>query len=172
MWGRWPGPPPARLRDEARTGGSRSRPRLERHCCSQHGDFAEWPIALAGHVVLSRPGPTHRGEQHCGHRRGRPHASSLLHRPKTGPRVPAHAAHGAEGVDLLAGGQPFEERRRLELHAHPRQHRRVARPHPLAAHRELTGVGTAQPVDCLQEPALPAPSGPRTPTTSLSPTSS
>ena len=69
--------------------------------------------------------------------------------------LPADAVQRGEGVDLLARGQPLEERRRLELDADPRQQRGVARPDRLAQHRDRARVGPAQPLDGLEGRRLP-----------------
>jgi hypothetical protein len=59
-----------------------------------------------------------------------------------------------EGADLLARGEPLEERRGLQLHADPREKPGVARPDLLAEHAGRAGVGPAQPLDGLQQRGL------------------
>ena len=65
------------------------------------------------------------------------------------------AVQGAERLQLLARGQPLEERRRLQLDADPRQQRGVPRPGGHAEHRHLPLVGLPQPLDDLQRGRLP-----------------
>ena len=64
-----------------------------------------------------------------------------------------------EGVQLLAGGQPLEERRGLELHPDPRQQRPVARPRRLPEHADRPGVRLAEPLDHLERRRLAGPVG-------------
>ena len=73
--------------------------------------------------------------------------------PLVGPRR-RDAVQGGEGADLLAGGEPLEERRGLQLDADPGQQPRVARPGRLAEQPHLAGVRAAQPLDHLQRGGL------------------
>ena len=83
-----------------------------------------------------------------------------------------HAVQRGEGVDLLARGQPLEERRGLELDADPRQQAGVARPGRQAEDRGGAGVrACAAPRSSPAVVVLPAPFGPRMPTNSPSATS-
>ena len=61
-----------------------------------------------------------------------------------------HAVQRGERVDLLARGQPLEERRRLQLYADPRQQAGVARPRRLAQHRDGARVRLPEALDHLQ----------------------
>ena len=79
------------------------------------------------------------------------------------------AVQGGHGVDLLARGEPFEEGRRLELDADPRQQRGVARPR---SQRPSTLIsppsGLRSPSIISRVVVLPAPLGPRIPKNSPS----
>jgi hypothetical protein len=74
-------------------------------------------------------------------------------------------------VDLLAGGESFEERRRLQLDADPGQQPRIARPGRLAEDRDRAGIRLPQPSIISSVVVLPAPLGPRMPKNSPSATS-
>ena len=74
-----------------------------------------------------------------------------------------HPVERGERPDLLAGGQPLEEGRRLELDADPGQQRRVARPGRQAEHADLAAVGLRRPSTISSVVVLPAPFGPRIP---------
>ena len=86
-------------------------------------------------------------------------------------RARAHAVQRRERLQLLARGQLLEERRRLQLHADPRQQRDLARPRRLAEqpHRRRES-GSRRPSMISSVVVLPAPFGPRMPKNSPSAT--
>ncbi len=96
--------------------------------------------AAPGRRTASRPGCRLVGER----------------RPARASRRPAGraAVERGEGGQLLPGGQPLEERRRLQLHAEPLQQVGVSRPDRLAEHGHAAGVGLPQALDDLQQRGL------------------
>jgi hypothetical protein len=71
-----------------------------------------------------------------------------------------HAVQRGEGADLLAGGQPLEERRRLQLDADAGEQVRVPRPGRRAEQADRAAVGFAKTLDNLQQGGLPRTVGP------------
>jgi hypothetical protein len=92
-----------------------------------------------------------------------PH-TGLLGRPHRRERVVGigcpDTVEGREGADLLAGGQPLEERAGLKLHADAWQQRGVARPGALLEGAHGAGVRLPQPFWNLERSGLAGAVGP------------
>src|SRR6266702_3097698 len=65
-------------------------------------------------------------------------------------RVPAWSSSPTTPSMLSARGELLKERRRLQLHADPRQQRGIPWPRPDAEHGDVAAIGLAQALDDLQ----------------------
>ena len=149
----------------------RSTARASRRAC---GSSAPW--ARPGRSARDRGSARWRWPAAAaGRRRGRStrvSAASVSSDQAAAPARPpaAEAVERRDRLQVLARGQPGEERRVLGLHADAREQRHVARPRRLAEDGTDARVGSAGPSAISTSVVLPAPLGPSRPKNSPAPT--